>query len=326
IAKKIGLENYGDGMTGAELDAMDDAGLRSRIGRVSVFARVVPEQKLRIVQALKEIGEVVAMTGDGVNDAPALKAAHIGIAMGGRGTDVARESAALVLLDDDFSSIVEATRMGRRIFDNLQKAMTFIFSVHILIAGMSLLPVIFGWPLALFPVHILFLELLIDPACSIVFEMEKEEKGIMDRKPRSIMEPLFGPRMIFIGLCQGLGLLAILTAIYLWSLKSGFGEGEARSLVFVNLVFGNIGMILSNRYWSRNIFSILRIPNRALWYVSLAAITFLAVVLFVPFVNALFKFESLHPWQYLLCLGTGSIVIMINEIAKAPFFNRFFKS
>ncbi len=326
IAKKIGLENYGDGMTGAELDAMDDAGLRSRIGRVSVFARVVPEQKLRIVQALKEIGEVVAMTGDGVNDAPALKAAHIGIAMGGRGTDVARESAALVLLDDDFSSIVEATRMGRRIFDNLQKAMTFIFSVHIPIAGMSLLPVIFGWPLALFPVHILFLELLIDPACSIVFEMEKEEKGIMDRKPRSIMEPLFGPRMIFIGLFQGLGLLAILTAIYLWSLKSGFGEGEARSLVFVNLVFGNIGMILSNRYWSRNIFSILRIPNRALWYVSLAAIMFLAVVLFVPFVNALFKFESLHPWQYLLCLGTGSIVIMINEIAKAPFFNRFFKS
>jgi Ca2+-transporting ATPase len=326
IAGRIGLDGGANIITGPELDRMEDGELARRISQVSVFARVVPEQKLRIVQALKASGEVVAMTGDGVNDAPALKAAHIGIAMGGRGTDVARESAALVLLDDDFSSIVGAVSLGRRIFDNLQKAMTFIFSVHIPIAGMSLLPVFCGWPLALFPVHILFLELLIDPACSVVFEMEKEEKGIMDRKPRAVNDPLFGPRMIFIGLFQGLGHLAILIAIYAWAIFSGFGEGEARSMVFINLVLGNIGMIISNRYWTRNIFAIARIPNKAFWYISGAAFVFLAVALFVPYVNTLFKFEPLHSWQYLLCVGTGALALVMNEIAKLPVFMRMFEN
>jgi Ca2+-transporting ATPase len=227
IARTIGLANPDEIITGPELDAMDDAELGRRIATACVFARAVPEQKLRIVRALKANGEVVAMTGDGVNDAPALKAADIGIAMGGRGTDVARESAALVLLDDDFASIVHAIRVGRRIFDNLRKAMTFIFSVHLPIAGMSLIPVLFKWPLALLPVHILFLELIIDPACSVVFEMEEEEKDIMTRKPRPSGEKLFGARMIFIGLTQGLGILALVAGIYVWALSSGYGVGEA---------------------------------------------------------------------------------------------------
>ena len=324
IARRIGLDASNEMVTGPQLEDMDDEELRRRIGHVSVFARAVPEQKLRIVQALKTTGEVVAMTGDGVNDAPALKAAHIGIAMGGRGTDVARESADLVLLDDDFASIVQATRVGRRIFDNLRKAMAFIFSVHIPIAGMSLLPVFFGWPLVLLPVHILFLELIIDPACSLVFEMEEEEKDIMDRKPRRIAEPLFGPRMLFIGLVQGLGILALVAGIYAWSLKSGFGDREARTLAFMNLVFGNLGMIVSNRSWTRSVFSIIKIRNTALLYVTTAALAFLAVTLFIPFANELFRFAPLHPWQYLFCLATGIVTIAINEIAKLPVFSRIF--
>jgi Ca2+-transporting ATPase len=297
-----------------------------RIGEVSIFARAVPEQKLRIVQALKANGEVVAMTGDGVNDSPALKAADIGIAMGGRGTDVARESAGLVLLDDDFSSIVAAVRLGRRIYDNLQKAMTFIFSVHLPIAGMSLLPVLFGWPLALLPVHIMFLELIIDPACSIVFEMEEEEKDIMKRKPRSAKDKLFGPRMIFTGLCQGLLVFAIVAGIYAWALGRGFGEGEARAMSFVTLVFGNLGMIFANRSWNQSIFKSLKVPNKALWWVSFAAIAFLGIAVFVPGVSAkIFSFSPLHPWEVVFCMATSLVAILANELSKLPVFTRLFE-
>ena len=195
IARQAGLANCETVITGPELDRMSDEELARRIGDVQVFARVVPEQKLRIVNALKANREIVAMTGDGVNDAPALKAAHIGIAMGGRGTDVARESASLVLLDDDFSSIVAAVRLGRRIFDNIKKAIAFILAVHVPIAGLSMLPVFFAdWPLLLLPVHIVFLELIIDPSCSLIFEAEEAEADVMQRPPRSPDERLFSMR------------------------------------------------------------------------------------------------------------------------------------
>jgi Ca2+-transporting ATPase len=318
IAKSIGLPNPESVITGPEIAAMGDAELRERIGRVSVFARAVPEQKLRIVDALKANGEIVAMTGDGVNDAPALKAANIGVAMGGRGTDVARESSDLVLLDDDFGSIVASVRVGRRIFDNLQKAMTFIFSVHLPIAGMSLLPVLFGLPLALMPVHILFLELIIDPACSVVFEMEPEEKDIMSRPPRKADEPLFSSRMVREGLVQGLGVLALVAGIYAWALGTGLGEGEARTLAFVNLVFGNLGMIMSNRSWTRSFLATLRVPNPAMKWVVGGALAFLALVVFIPFLSRVFGFAPLHLWELGLCLVTGLVSIFINEAAKVP--------
>ncbi len=184
IAAQAGIA-AGALLTGGELDAMSEDELKRRVADVGVFARIMPEQKLRIVEALKANGEVVAMTGDGVNDAPSLKAAHIGIAMGGRGTDVAREAAAFVLLDDDFGSIVAAVRLGRRIYDNLRKSMGYILAVHVPIAGLAMLPLLFGLPLIFFPLHIAFLEMVIDPVCSIVFEAEPAEPDAMRRPPRA---------------------------------------------------------------------------------------------------------------------------------------------
>jgi Ca2+-transporting ATPase len=316
IASQIGLKPLDDLITGAELDAMSDDELRARIKTTCIFARAVPEQKLRIVAALKANGEVVAMTGDGVNDAPALKAAHIGIAMGGRGTDVARESAALVLVDDNFASIVAAVRMGRRIFDNLKKAMAFIFSVHIPIAGMSLIPVLFKMPLALLPIQVLFLELIIDPACTIVFEMEDDEPDIMNRPPRKLNAPLFGRSMVLKGLIQGLGILAVVASVYIFALNQNLGEDEARMFAFVSLVIGNLGLIFANRSRSLSIVQSLRVPNKALWWITGGALFFLVLVLTVPVLRDVFKFAPIHRWELALLSLAGVVSILFAESVK----------
>ncbi|MBI4848518.1 MAG: cation-translocating P-type ATPase [Nitrospirae bacterium] len=309
IAKQIGLKQTDGTITGAELDRMDRSELQERIKTANIFARVVPEQKLHIVNALKANGEVVAMTGDGVNDAAALKAAHIGIAMGGRGTDVAREASSIVLLDDDFSSIVQAVRMGRRIFDNLKNAMTYILAIHVPIAGMSLLPVLFNWPLVLLPFHIVFIELIIDPACSIVFEAEREEAGIMDRPPRNLQEPLFNRLNIAISLLQGLSVLIIVLAVFILTMQRGQGETDARALSFTTLIIANIGLILTNRSRSRTIWSTLRTPNTALWWVLSGALFFLGMVLYVPFLREMFHFSTLHYTDLIVSAAAGAVSI-----------------
>jgi len=316
IAAQIGLGPCEEVITGPELDRMDEAELKRRIKTVNIFARVVPEQKLLIVNALKAVGEVVAMTGDGVNDAAALKAAHIGIAMGGRGSDVAREASSLVLLDDDFSSIVQAVRMGRRIFDNLKKAMAYILAIHVPIAGLSLFPVFFNWPLVLLPVHIVFLELIIDPACSVVFEAEPEEAGIMDRPPRNLADPLFGRRTIILSLLQGGGVL--LTALLMFVVSMGMGQGEqdARALCFTTLIVANIGLILTNRSWSGTIVDTLKSPNAALWWVTGGALLFLAAALNTPFLRELFHFSRMHFIDITVGTAAGILSIMWFEIYK----------
>jgi Ca2+-transporting ATPase len=316
IARQIGLASPDGAISGPEIASMDQRALRARVAKASVFARSEPEQKLRLVNALKANGEIVAMTGDGVNDSPALKAAHIGIAMGERGTDVAREAADLVLLDDDFSSIVSAVRLGRRIFDNLKKAMAYIFAIHVPIAGLSLCAVLFRWPLILEPVHVAFLELIIDPACSIVFEAEQEEADVMRRPPRSSTERLFNSQMVVMSLLQGSGVLVILLAIFASALRRGQGEADARTLTFAALVFANVALIVANRSWSRTIFAILRTPNPAMWWVAGGALAFLALVLYVPFLKVLFHFSTLHPGDIALCAGAGALSLAWFEALK----------
>ncbi|MHB8172931.1 MAG: cation-translocating P-type ATPase [Nitrospirota bacterium] len=315
VAREVGFERL-DFITGPELDKMADDELRERIKSTDIFARVVPEQKLRLVNALKQNGEIVAMTGDGVNDAPALKSAHIGIAMGERGTDVARESADLVLLDDDFSSIVKAVRLGRRIFDNIKKAISYTLAVHVPIAGMVLIPVVLKWPLVLLPVHILFLEMIIDPACSVVFEAEPEEAGIMERPPRSRSENLFGTKAVLLSALQGISVLLVVFGIFYFTIANHRSEDEARTLSFTTLIIANLALILINRSRSRTVFSTLRTPNAALWWVLAGAAVFLALALCLPFMRGLFKFSEIHPVDLLICFAAGILSISWFEALK----------
>ncbi|MCW4030407.1 MAG: cation-translocating P-type ATPase [Candidatus Bathyarchaeota archaeon] len=316
IGRQIGLRNPENVITGTELEQLSIEQLKERIRDVNIFARVVPEQKLRIVDAFKANGDVVAMTGDGVNDAPALKSADIGIAMGGRGTDVAREASTLVLLDDDFTSIVGGVKMGRRIFDNLKKAIAYIFSVHIPIAGLSALPVLFGWPLILLPVHIVFLEFIIDPACTIVFEAEPGEADVMQRKPRSINSRLFNKKAAILAFIQGAVALALVILVYLYAINTDLGTDTARTMAFATIVMTNLALILTNRSWSQSIVGIFRRQNKAFWRILLLAIIALLLVIYVPPLSSIFVFAPLSPLNLLICFVAGFASIIWFEIYK----------
>jgi len=317
IARQAGLAQDGvEVIVGDELANLSDAELASRMRGAHVFARIRPEQKLRIVESLKANGEVVAMTGDGVNDAPAIKAAHIGIAMGSRGTDVAREAASIVLLDDNFESIVETIRLGRRIFDNLRKAMLYIVAVHIPIAGLAILPLLLGLPLVLTPIHIAFLEMVIDPGCSVVFEAERAERDVMRRPPRDPAGHVLPWPQIRWAVLQGTLVFGVLASLLIGALHLGAAEATLRTLAFVALVVTNVVLILVNRSFSSSLDDALGRTNRALGVLTGGVFTLLAVIVYWPPARALFGFAALTPLELGVCAATGAASLLVLEALK----------
>ncbi|MBO0686230.1 MAG: cation-translocating P-type ATPase, partial [Candidatus Dormibacteraeota bacterium] len=318
VAREVGLDHAGGCITGPELETMGDDELARRIRTVGVFARMVPEQKLRLIRALKANAEVIGMTGDGVNDAPALRAADIGIAMGARGTDVARESAALVITDDDFGSIAGGIRLGRGIFDNLRKAMSYVIAVHVPIFGMSLIPVfVAGWPLVLLPVQIALLELIIDPACSVVFEAEEIDPRIMEQHPRGLGAPMFDRRVLAIAGLQGLSVLLAVLGVYLWAVLSGRPEGLVRSTTFAALVLANLALILVNRSWRLAVWEAFRERrNRTLKWILGGAVALLVILLTVPWLRDAFGFGPMGLAEWLAAPAAAVIGVLWFEVYK----------
>jgi P-type Ca2+ transporter type 2C len=316
IATQAGLPP-GQTLTGDALDRLNDEALQALLPQVSVCARISPHQKLRIVQALQAHGEVVTMTGDGVNDAPALHAAHVGVAMGLRGTDVAREAADLVLVDDNFASIVRGIRVGRRIFGNLQKSMRYIFAIHIPIAGIALAPMVMAWPALMLPLHVALLELVIDPACSIAFENEPADADVMQRPPRDTRAPLFGTKDIAWALAQGLSVLACVGLTYAWA--KGWISGEAppawreeeiRAMVFVTLVLGYAALIVVNRAAPGQFWASLRVPNPSAWGVILLAWACVVLGMYWPWLAEALKFAPLQAPQWAVALSAGGLSLV----------------
>jgi Ca2+-transporting ATPase len=315
IARQAGIPSQ-QVVTGAELAAMDEQALRAAVGEVHVYARIKPEQKLRLVLALRDIGEVVAMTGDGINDAPALKAAHIGISMGQRGTDVAREASSLVLLEDDFGAIVQAVRMGRRIYDNLRKAMAYVIAAHLPIAGMALLPLLAGAPLALLPAHIVFLELIIDPACATVFENEPPEDDLMSRPPRPPGLALLGWDNMQLALVGGGLVLLAVAAVFFGALAAGVAEAAARGLAFVTIVLGNLGLIAVNRSRAGSLATVLRRRNSAQWWVLGGTLASLLLVFENDWLRRAFRFDMPNGASLALAALVTLAAILAAEVFK----------
>jgi Ca2+-transporting ATPase len=311
IAAMCGLDGRMPVVTGAELAGMSEADVSRRVADSSIFARVRPEQKLRLVEALKRSGEVVAMTGDGVNDAPALEAAHIGVAMGKRGSDVAREAADLVLLDDSFSSIVGGIRTGRRIFANLRRALIYITAIHVPIAGLALLPLLAGLPPLLYPMHVVLLELAIDPLCALVFEQQRSERGAMSRPPRRLSEPLFRWRDGIVSFLEGGGVLAAVFLVYVLSLRIG-GTEEARGAAFLTLVMANIILaVVASALSARRLLP----QGAAFWGISITATALLALALLIPELSGIFEMAAPSVGQLAIAAGALAAITLWSALA-----------
>lgn len=315
IAEEIGIGNTDMVVTGEDLQHASEEKMKELVLKANIFARIQPSQKLDIVRALKEAGEVVGMTGDGVNDAPALKSAHIGIAMGKHGTDVAREAASLVLLQDDFHSLVTAVRMGRMIYDNIKKATSYIIAIHVPIAGMALLPLVFGYPVVLLPVHIAFLELLIDPACTVVFESEEEEGDSMKRKPRPVRQPLFDRKNLILRLLQGGVAFLAVAGAYIVAHSIGMNQRAIQGVTFFSLVASNIALIASNLSWGKaRRFTFFH--NRAfLWL--LGGIGVLSVLFwFVPFIQQIIQISITDYVPYTIATCSAFVTYIGAELVE----------
>ena len=318
IAKQIGLKGYEKTITGDELMKLQEDELKTCVMDTAIFTRMFPEAKLKIINALKSNNQIVAMTGDGVNDGPALKAAHIGIAMGKKGTEIAKQAASLILLEDDLSKMVNAVAMGRKIYANLKKAIQYIISIHIPIILTVFIPLALGWiyPNIFSPVHIIFLEIIMGPTCSIIYENEPMEKNTMLQKPKALTTTFFNWKELSISIIQGLIITTGTLFVYQYSVSNGYDEALTRTMTFTVLITANIFLTLINRSFYYSIFSTLRYKNNMVLFIIFITIAIVGLILYVKPLTTFFKFETLNLMQLSTCITIGFISVIWFEIVK----------
>jgi len=292
--------------------------LQTCVTETNIFTRMFPEAKLKIINALKSNQQIVAMTGDGVNDGPALKAAHIGVAMGKKGTEIAKQAASLILLEDDLSKMVDAIAMGRKIYTNLKKAIQYIISIHIPIILTVFIPLALGWiyPNIFSPIHIIFLEIIMGPTCSIIYENEPMEKNTMSKKPKALTSTFFNWKELSVSILQGSVITAGTLFVYQYSVISGYDEALTRTMTFTVLIVANIFLTLINRSFYYSIFTTFGYKNNLVLYIIFITIAIVGLILYIQPLTAFFKFEKLNLLQLMTCILIGFISTSWFELVK----------